>query len=544
MRKEAIAKKYCDKNPRAMWKEVNTINHSKVPLPSTIENVSGSGDILKLWKNHYQKIFNCLNQSNNMNSNTDTDCHFDDMKVTLNEISDAVKKLDRNKSCGADSIYAEHLKYSSDKIYPLLSMCITGFFVHGFLPESLLTVILVPIVKNKAGNINSIDNYRPIALASILSKIIENIILVRIERQLVTNPNQFGFKRSHSTDQCIYALKEVVNLYTSLKSRVYTCFLDASKAFDRVNHSKLFDKLAKRGVPNYIIRILIFWYENQKMCVKWGCLTSELFSVSNGVRQGSILSPHFFNVYVDDLSSKLNKMNIGCVMDEFIINHLLYADDIVLVSPSSAGLKKLLEVCELFGKENDILFNATKSAIMFFKSNCIPSFKMPTFSLDDNAIDVVDKFKYLGHYISNNLSDKEDISRQRKKLYAQGNSLIRKFHMCTLDTKLALFNTYCSPMYTAQLWTNYTRTSINSLYTAYHNILKSLIGVSKREHTSPICVNLNVRSCPAVIRNLVFRFISRLNTSENIIIKSICSTSCYYKSQMWKHWRSLLYIIR
>ena len=148
----------------------------------------------------------------------------------------------------------------------------------------------------------------------------------------------------------------------------------------------------------------------------------------------------------------------------------------------------------------------------------------------------------MGHFISENLSDIEDIERQRKKLYAQGNSLIRKFHMCTLDTKLVLFNTYCSSMYTVQLWTNYTRTSINKLYTAYHNILKSLIGVSKREYTSPICVNLNVRSCPAVIRNLVFKFMNRLHTSNNRIINSICLSSCFYKSQMWKHWRSLLYI--
>ena len=367
LRKEAIAKKYCDNNPRAMWKEVNTINHSKVPLPSTIENVSGSGEILKLWKSHYQKIFNCLSQNNTINGKSGTDCQFNDIKVTVKEVHEAVKKLDNNKSCGADSIYAEHLKYASEKLYPLLSMCLTGFFVHGYLPESLLTVILVPIIKNKAGNINSIDNYRPIALASVVSKVLENIILVRIEHLLLTNPNQFGFKRGHGTDQCIYTLKEIVHLYSSLKSCVYTCFLDASKAFDRVNHCKSFEKLAKRGIPNYILRILIFWYDKQKMCVKWGCLTSELFPVSNGVRQGSILSPHFFNVYVDDLSTKLNILNIGCVMGEFIINHLLYADDIVLISPSSAGLKKLLEVCEHFGKDNDILFNATKSVVMFFK---------------------------------------------------------------------------------------------------------------------------------------------------------------------------------
>ena len=79
-------------------------------------------------------------------------------------------------------------------------MCFTGFFVHGFFPESMLTVVLVPIIKNKAGNINSINNYCPIALASILSKFIENIILNKIELHLIKNPNQYGFKRGLGAD--------------------------------------------------------------------------------------------------------------------------------------------------------------------------------------------------------------------------------------------------------------------------------------------------------------------------------------------------------
>ena len=209
------------------------------------------------------------------------------------------------KSCGADNIYAEHLKYASERLIPILSMCFTGFFVHGFLPTSLLAVVLVPIIKNKAGNVNSIDNYRPVALSSIVSKILETIILNRIEIYLLTNANQFGFKKNHGTDMCIYTLKEIINMYTSLKSCVFTCFLDASKAFDRVNHSLIFEKLANRGIPVYILRILIYWYNNQSMCVRWGSSTSEYFKVTNGVRQGSILSPYFFNVYVDVLSKKL-----------------------------------------------------------------------------------------------------------------------------------------------------------------------------------------------------------------------------------------------
>lgn len=77
---------------------------------------------------------------------------------------------------------------------------------------------------------------------------------------------------------------------------MFMCFLDASKAFDRINHEKLFNKLSKRGVPRYLIRILIFWYLQQTMQVKWGEFISDTFKVSNGIQQGGILSPLLFNV--------------------------------------------------------------------------------------------------------------------------------------------------------------------------------------------------------------------------------------------------------
>ena len=100
----------------------------------------------------------------------------------------------------------------------------------------------------------------------------------------------------------IYPQRNCQYIYTSAKGCVFAGFLDASKAFDRVNHSVLFEKLAKRGIPFYILRILIFWYENQLMCVRWGETISDYFKVTNGIRQGSILSSYFFNIYLDVLS--------------------------------------------------------------------------------------------------------------------------------------------------------------------------------------------------------------------------------------------------
>ena len=160
----------------------------------------------------------------------------------------------------------------------------------------------------------------------------ELCLMKLMESYLVTRDNHFGFKKKHSTDLCIFSVKSVIKYYNLYKSPVYSCFLDASKAYDRVNYWTLFKKLLKRGISVIIVRILLFWYSKQEICMKWGNETSSYFTISNGVRQGGILSPVLFSIYMDNLSVLLSRSGIGCHIDDLCINHVFYADYLCLMA--------------------------------------------------------------------------------------------------------------------------------------------------------------------------------------------------------------------
>ena len=166
-----------------------------------------------------------------------------------------------------------------------------------------------------------------------------------------------------------------------------------------------------------------------------------------------------------------------------------------------------------FENKNDIKFNSTKSAILPFLPDDKKKYKIPTFSLNSIHIPVVNSFKYLGHILTGNGSDDQDIERQRKKIYAQGNSILRKFYMCSVEVKIMLFKSYCTSLYTAHLWTKYSNKTLNDFYIAYHNVMKLFIGVPKREHNRPIFVNNEIPYGPALIHNYIYKFIHRLESS-------------------------------
>ena len=107
-------------------------------------------------------------------------------------------------------------------------------------------------------------------------------------------------------------LKQTASYFVTHGSCVHAVFLDASKAFDRVLHMKLFQKLIQRKVPMCFVGLLKHWYKEQTMQIKWGKHFSELFHVSNGVRQGRVLSAYLFAVYLYDLSNELNNIKAWC----------------------------------------------------------------------------------------------------------------------------------------------------------------------------------------------------------------------------------------
>ena len=147
---------------------------------------------------------------------------------------------------------------------------------------------------------------------------------------------------------------ETISYYNFQKSDVYVALLDASEAFDRVKYCKLSDCYREE---KKILRLLINMtlYTNQTLQIRLGAQNSTKISVSNGVKQGGVLSPILFTVYINELLLKLEEKGIGCKVGNYYAGCLAYADDSILLAPSKKGLQLMIQTCEMFAKDFDIV---------------------------------------------------------------------------------------------------------------------------------------------------------------------------------------------
>ena len=275
-------------------------------------------------------------------------------RISVEDTFEAVSAMRDGKSSDDDGLSAEHFKNGPLILLVKLSSLFNSMLAHGFVPKQFRLGTITPIIKDRHGNHGDVQNYRGITISPIISKIFECILKSLFSDVLSSSSYQYGFKSGKSTSHAVFCLSKTIDYYIDHGSQVYCSFLDASKAFNRLIHSGLFLQLIQRNAPKVFLDILITWYQGLQCRVKWDGFYGDWFSVTAGVRQGGILSPNFYNIYVDDLIYKLQQTGVGCHVSKVFAAAIFYADDMCVLSPSLRGLQRLLDTCSAYCAEWDI----------------------------------------------------------------------------------------------------------------------------------------------------------------------------------------------
>lgn len=347
-------------------------------------------------------------------------------------------------------------------------------FIHNFIPLNILKGDIIPILKDKKGNISDSGNYRPIMQSSCLLKIIEIFILDFLSEKINFNSRQFGFLSKASTSHATLLIKEIAFNYTKNKSNVYTLFADLSKAFDRVDHFKLGSMLIDRGVPTDIVKIIMVYLRNQFGRIKWNDSNGEYKIVNKGVRQGGILSPFLFKLYIDDLLTTLNNNNEGCIFGLGRVAVIAYADDMVILASSSDALESIYKKFEEEIEKIDLKININKTKCMIFGKN--NNFNKDIM-LNNQSFEILNSFKYLGNILNSKLDDTDDVDYKLQSFYKSFYSILTNFNNANIETFLFIFNSFCMPNYGTELWTSQGIQSKNIFRTfevAYCRALKRI----------------------------------------------------------------------
>jgi Reverse transcriptase (RNA-dependent DNA polymerase) len=215
----------------------------------------------------------------------------------------------------------------------------------------------------------------------------------------------------------------------------------------------LFSELITRKIPAVVLRLLLNVYLNQSTRVNWSSATSSSFDVLNGVKQGGILSPVLFCVYIDGLLNRLKSAKLGCYIGRTFSGALAYADDVTVLAPSAHAMRQMLHICTEYAAQYAITFNVKKTKCLIFDRVFTGrDIVHPKFYINGELIETVDKWPHLGNVISVNQDDATAISVRRVKFIGQANDVLGFFGNLDAIVKTDLLFKYCSSFYGSVLW--------------------------------------------------------------------------------------------
>jgi hypothetical protein len=416
-----------------------------------------------------------------------------DFVITDEELLDANKRMKFGKAHGADIVCNEMI-FSLVNTHPKLVLRLFNNILQtSEIIPAWITGLIVPI--HKDGPKLDPGNYRGITLMSCLGKLFLSILNARLMTyaldKKILGVNQLGFVSGNRTSDAHIIINNMVNkLCHKSNKKIFSCFVDFRKAFDLVPRDILLKKLLKYGINRKFFNIIRNIYTNDKACIKLNGKCSSPFDVNIGVRQGCILSPLLFNIFLSDLAKSLHDIKFPAVGN---INSLFWADDLVMFSDSEEGLQKMLNVLEIYCRENELTVNTKKTKCMIF--NKTGRLLLRAFYLNDVQLECVRAYKYLGFIvtpsgeINTGLKDLRD--RAFRAFMKVKRDLGESFNQ-DVGLILSLIDSLVKPilLYASDFWGCFNLPKSNPIENMYMSMLKQVLGVQKQTTNDGVLLEL------------------------------------------------------
>ena len=317
-----------------------------------------------------------------------------------------MKSLKKGKAAGVDNIPAELIQAGGEATIDALTIICNKIWQSGEWPTTWTQSLIITLPKK--GNLQECQNYRTISLISHPSKVLLKIILNRLKPQAeqIIAEEQAGFRAGRSTTEQIFNLRLICEKYLQHQQHLYHVFVDYKKAFDRVWHAALWATMRAYNITPNTIAVIKSLYDNATSAVLHNDVTGKWFKTTIGVRQGCLLSPTLFNIYLERIMTDALEDHVGTVsIGGRQVTNLRFADDIDGLAGSEDELRELTAKLEITSLAYGMEINAEKTKVMAnmeFESEI---------QVGGQRLEKVSSFKYLGSIISDVGSKPEILAR-------------------------------------------------------------------------------------------------------------------------------------
>ena len=468
------------------------------------------------WREHFQELLN-------RDSTTQSDFlgHIPQSPIredmgeppTLAEVQDAIRSLKINKATGPDGIPAEVLKEGGPELQCRLHALLLKVWEKEELPSELRDALIVTIFKK--GDKADCGNYRGISLLSTTGKVLARVLANRLLplSEEVLPESQCGFRPSRGTADMIFTARQLQEKCREHKQPLYMAFIDLTKAFDTVDRQALWSILLRYGCPDKYVRILRLLHDGMTATVlnNSGSL-SEPFTVETGVKQGCIIAPTLFSVFIafilhligkelpqgipiwyrtDGRLFNLNRFKAKTKIRKTIIMELQYADDNAIAAHSAEDLQGILNAFAKAYRALGLAMNIKKTQVLHQPPPNQPS-TPPIINVDNTTLVNVDHFPYLGSFLSSKADIDSEVNHRlscASGAYGRLRKRVFEDRDLRVDTKLLVYKAVVLPtlLYGAESWTTYSR-HLRALEQHHQRTLRTILRIKWEDRRTNIGV--------------------------------------------------------